>query len=203
MLMLPPGTQPFVPGLSGCEHPMGCWVQGTNMVTYAAFILTSQWCADALAQMELRRQPGQPVRSVAVTSWSADSQLEMRARLHAFLPGDRAATVQSYACQQRQYAFFCYMLSVPAARHFEPMTIAQWIMGRAVHGYKVSTVELGVHAIGALCGHSSWRSTEIRRAAARLRGSAVVRKSPMLHSLLAGMVSAGDGAWRARQDACF
>ena len=157
--------------------------------------------------MELRRRPGQPVRPVAVTNWSPEFSADIEARLDAFLLGDRAAsTVRSYACQQRQYALFCQMLSVPDARRFEPRTIAQWVMGRADHGYKLSTVELGVHAIGALCMHSFWRSTEIRQAisaAARLRSSAVVRKLPILRSLLAGMVSAGDGAWRARRDACF
>ena len=98
------------------------------------------------------------------------------------------------------------MLSVPDAGRFEPRTIAQWVVGRAVHGYNLSTVELGVHAIVVLCGHSFWRSTEIRQAisvAARLRGSAVMRKLLILRSLLAGMVSVGDGSWRARRDACF
>ncbi len=41
--------------------------------------------------------------------------------------GHRAATIQ-----------------LPEGSRFQPLPVTQWVMGRAVHGYKLSTIELGV-----------------------------------------------------------
>ena len=96
-------------------------------------------------------------RQIWPVCWGANISADIEARLDAFLLNDKAAsTVRSYACQQRQYALFCQQLSVPDVLRFEPRTQAQSIMGRAVHGYKLSTGELGVHTV--------WRSMEVRQA---------------------------------------
>ena len=73
----------------------------------------------------------------------------MEADVHDFAATCRAtSTIQTYESQLAQFIAFCGALQrlghprLPVAQ-----SVAQWIMCRAVHGYKLATITLGVTAV--------------------------------------------------------
>eukprot|EP00775_Hariotina_reticulata_P001773 gene1773-biopygen3211 len=75
-------------------------------------------------------------------------------------------THKAYDVHQRQYRDFCERMKRPAIP--EPHTLAQFVVGRAMNGYALSTIEQGVYAVarwGADLGKEHLSSDfEVRRA---------------------------------------
>lgn len=132
--------------------------------------------------------------------------------LAAFLRSAQAPSTQAtYASQQHQYRQFCLQLGMPSpADCFQPDVLAAWIMARSVHGYKLSTIELGVHAVCHLArqhgSHLSATAQPVKtalRAAGRVRGSAPTRKQPLLLPALQRVCSVDTNSWIAVRDSAF
>ena len=90
----------------------------------------------------------QPMHSWSDGSWA---RLQQSEQLEEFLVSARAeATQATYESQRRQFLQFCQQLGVDGEQRFSTQVLCLWIMGRAQHGYKLSTIEIGLHALGAL-----------------------------------------------------
>jgi integrase len=81
-----------------------------------------------------------------VEQWDADFMRRLKTQFGDFLRLDLAtSTQQTYASQQQQHKAFCSHMGVaqqPAAD-----VLAKFIVGRAMHGYRLSTIECGVSAV--------------------------------------------------------
>lgn len=86
----------------------------------------------------VRQREGRPV---PVREWSRDFMWRIKTRFGEFLRLDLAeSTRKIYGAQQEQYKAFCGHLGVaqqPAAE-----VLARFVVGRAVHGCKLSTIEM-------------------------------------------------------------
>ena len=164
--------------------------------------------------LEQMRRTGQPGRPTSLSAWSPEfwQRLACGDGLTQFLRTAHApSTIAAYASQQRQFQLFCQMLGVPSPQQcFHPDVLAAWVMGRSVHGYKLSTIELGVHAVCQLARQHSHSlaitAPSLRtalRAAARMRGSGPTRKQPLLLHLLLQLCSVGEQSWIAARDSAF
>jgi hypothetical protein len=81
-----------------------------------------------------------------VHQWSAECIQLLQTNLDGLLRADvRASTQRAYDTHVRQFLEFCQVLSrapIPAAE-----AVAQFVLGRAYNGYKLSYIKLGVHAL--------------------------------------------------------
>ena len=101
-------------------------------------------------------------------------------------------------------------MDTPAAC-FQPDVLSAWVMGRSVHGYKLSTIEQGVHAVcslarqhGLLLSASAGSLKAALRAAAT--GSGPSRKLPLLLPTLLTLqqiCTIDTSSWQAVRDAAF
>jgi integrase len=65
----------------------------------------------------------------------------------------RESTASTYGSQFGQFEIFCGRLGVPS-RPPQPKALAQFIIGRALQGYKLSTIEVGVAAVAREAAHA-------------------------------------------------
>jgi hypothetical protein len=153
-------------------------------------------------------------RPVPLSAWGADFWHQMIGgdSFDSFLRSAQAASTQAtYASQQHQFQQFCQLLGMPNPRAcFQADVLAAWVMGRSVHHYKLSTIELGVYAVCHLARqHGIQLSTSFQplksalQAAGRARGSGPTRKQPMLLGLLRRVCAVDLSCWRSLRDAAF
>ncbi|WIA31088.1 hypothetical protein OEZ86_001115 [Tetradesmus obliquus] len=92
------------------------------------------------AQRRAARKP------VPVEAWPAGFVLELREKWQDILQLDLAqSTHRSYGWHVRQYRQFCVAAGAP--QQPDAQVLAQFVVGRAQHGYAVSTIEQGVYAV--------------------------------------------------------
>ena len=167
-----------------------------------------------MLRLEQLRRAGQPTGPTPLAAWTPEFWAGLRAgnALTAFLRTSQAASTRSsYASRQLQYQRFCDLLGMPSADAcFHVDTLAAWVMGRSQYGYKLSTIELGVHAVCLLAQqhgrYLSCRAGPLRaalQAAARRPGSGPVRKQPILLPTLLQLCDVDTACWRDVRDAAF
>ena len=167
-----------------------------------------------ILQLEQLRRRGQPSRPTPLSTWQPQfwQQLASGDSLRSFLTTSRApSTLPTYASQQRQFRLFCGLLGMASPLAcFHADVLAAWVMGRSVHHYKLSTIELGVYAVfdlarqhGVLLSASQPTLRAALKAAGRARGSGVSRKQPLLLPLLSQLCSFQHSDWIAARDAAF
>ena len=161
------------------------------MLCFIGVLYWTCWHAGMMLRLDGLRRAGNPGGPTPLSAWTSTFWRQLKAgdSLHSFMRTSQAQSTQAtYASQQRQYQKFCQLLGMhtPSAC-FQPDVLAAWVMGRSTHGYKLSTIEQGVHAVSSLARqhglHISASSTHVRtalQAAARAPGSGVVRKLPIL-----------------------
>lgn len=153
---------------------MTCWVcvrvPGADLLTYRA---------------QLGGRRSDRPNPVSLSEWDAGFLQGLDANWQQYLQLDlAAATHRTYNSQQQQYRQFCGLL------HREPLpdahTLAQFVVGRAMQGYALSTIEQGVYAVarwGADLGREQLASDpEVRRAlkvAAKLAVPKGLQKLPL------------------------
>ena len=108
-----------------------------------------------MMRMEQMRRQAQPGGHIPMSAWSSAfwQQLATGDNLTTFLRTSQAAsTMATYASQQRQFEQFCTLLLGMPSPHacFQADVVAAWVMGRSVHGFKLSNIELGVYAVCSL-----------------------------------------------------
>ena len=122
-------------------------------------------------------------------------------------PSQGSSTQATYAAQRNQFQQFCDMLGVHGDDCFTVDTICRWIMGRSANHYKLSTIELGLHAIAdMLPSRSMIIDSDVLcalRAAARQPSAVRKQKLPILMSLLRQLVPAEPEYWRQARDFAF
>ena len=127
------------------------------------------------------------------------TQLREPSSREQFLRTARAAsTIATYDTQRRQFLDFCDRLGARGDDRFTSDVLCRLIMGRSDNGYKLSTIELGLHAIGDwLPWHlvSDTRVVVALRAAARKPASVRRSKGPILLSLLRRLVPDQASYW--------
>ena len=143
-------------------------------------------------------------------TWELDTwqQLSNQADVDAFLRRARSpSTLATYGAQRKQFTQFCDILGVHDDDCFSPDTLCRWIMGRSANGYKLSTIELGLHAIGDwLPSRAVLRDAMVvaaLRAAAKRPSSVSHSKLPILRSLLQLLVPSVPTYWRQARDFAF
>ena len=158
---------------------------------------------------------GFPVAAVPQARWDmASMAASMEADVHDFATTCRAEfTVQTYESQLAQFVAFCKALQrlghprLPVAQ-----SVAQWIMCRALHGYKLATITLRVTAVNDMVAKRHpgvpfvTGDTLVRRclAAAARRKSAVERpKMPVLLDLLRKLLQPGPETYADVRDRAF
>lgn len=152
--------------------------------------------------MEERRRRGVK-RARHMSAWEDTlwDDLASASAVDGFLASSRAlSTVATYAVQRSQFVQFCDILGVRGSDRFTPDVLCRWIMGRACNDYRLSSIELGLHAIADwLPSRRMLADTDVVRAlrAASRRPSAVRRqKQPILGPLLSLLVPALPSYWR-------
>ena len=141
--------------------------------------------------------------------WDDESwrSLQSSEQLDQFLASGRASsTLATYESQQQQFLQFCQRLGVDGDERFTVQVLCLWIMARAQHGYKLSTIETGLHALGDWLPHGVLAHVDVvraLRAAARRPSAAQRRKLPILRELLQQLVSHSATSWREARDFAF
>lgn len=142
-----------------------------------------------------RRQLTPGRRPVQVERWNLDFLAQADQLLQRFLAQDISeSTRRTYTPHVKQFKAFCHRMERKPQP--DPDMVAMWVMGRALHGYKTSYIELGVHAVARWSMEESgsaglWDHAVVRRAvqaAARVAGTRQDPKLPIMADLLAGMV---------------
>ena len=142
-------------------------------------------------------------------AWQSDTWRALCTdRAVAFLQRARApSTLATYAVQREQFAQFCEVMGVTGDDRLSADMLCRWIMGRSENGYKLSTIELGLHAIGdCLPERAVLRDSAVLaalRAAARKPSSVRRSKLPILMSLLRLLVPCLPSHWRQARDFAF
>ncbi|WIA28653.1 hypothetical protein OEZ86_011189 [Tetradesmus obliquus] len=109
-----------------------------NIAGNRAAVLTYQ------ARYQVQRRAAR--KPVPVEAWPAGFVLELREKWQDILQLDLAqSTHRSYGWHVRQYRQFCVAAGAPQQPHAQ--VLAQFVVGRAQHGYAVSTIEQGVYAV--------------------------------------------------------
>lgn len=154
---------------------------GRRAVRVAALAVTLTYMAryQGTRQREGRQKP------VPVQDWSAEFMQRIQTNFGDFMRMDLAdSTRRTYAAQQEQYKVLCRQMGVPEQPAAE--VLARFVVGRAVHGYKLSTIESGVAAVarwGAECGvHGLMSDPMVKHAlqvAAKLAVPGTVQKLPL------------------------
>ena len=167
-----------------------------------------------MLRLEGLRRAGNPGGPIPLSAWTPDFWQRLTAgdSLSRFMRTSQAQSTQAtYASQQRQYQNFCQLLGMhtPSAC-FHADVLAAWVMGRSTHGYKLSTIEQGVHAVCSLARqHGLYLSASAARvktalhAASRAPGSTVDRKLPILLPTLQQLCNVDSASWIAARDSAF
>jgi integrase len=149
-------------------------------------------------------------KPVPVAQWGGDYAARLEGDWQRLLQLDLASsTHRSYAYHQRQYSEFCRLMGRRELP--DPHTLAQFVVGRAQHGYALSTIEQGVYAVqrwGSDLGlEPVSRHGEVRRAlkvAAKVAVPAGRQKLPLdrrdLRSIVYEMASRGQQDYVAVRD---
>lgn len=124
-----------------------------------------------------REQQPPVTRAVPVQQWDPRFLSGAPQLLPAWLAGRLAASShRSLESQRTQFRQFQQLAGMPAATVPEQLVeqLACWVMGRSEHGYKFSTIELGIYAVldGAVRSQG-WRNLAQH---ARLRDALAVAK---------------------------
>lgn len=93
--------------------------------------------------------------AVPVARWAPRHLAGCEGRLDQWLQGRLAASSHATLASQRsQFEQFVGLAAMPAAQQPGQLArqLACWVMGRAQNGYKLSTIELGVHAVVQAAG---------------------------------------------------
>ena len=179
-----------------------------------ACLIFDVYTAGLMLRLERLRRSANPTRPTPLAAWTPEFWHSLTAgdALDQFLRSCHAPSTQAtYASQQRQFQEFCRMLGAPsAAACFTHDVLAAWVMGRSTHGYKLSTIELGIHAVSHLAQqhgvHLSCTAQPLKsalQAAARKRGSSPIRKLPILLSTLRQLAASDSSSWIAARDSAF
>ena len=158
---------------------------------------------------ETRRSRSHVTALQPMHRWDEEAWRELRQpeQLDAFLASGRAeSTLATYASQRRQFLQFCQQLGVEGEQRFSAQVLCQWIMGRSQHGYKLSTIEIGLHALGSWLPVGTLSQPDVvqaLRAAARRPSAAQRRKLPILLDLLSQLVFRPAQDWREARDFAF
>ena len=126
--------------------------------------------------------------------------------MDSFLASGRASsTLATYESQQRQFLPFCEKLGVDGEERFTAQVLCTWIMARAQHGYQLSTIEIGLHALGNWPPVGALAHGEVIRAlrAAARRPSAALKKLPILMEMLQQLLPHSATSWREARDFAF
>lgn len=85
-------------------------------------------------------------RPVPVQEWGRGYVTQLQENWRDYLQLDLAnSTHRSYDYHQRQFKEFCRLAGLPVEP--APRALAQFVIGRAEHGYALSTIEQGVYAV--------------------------------------------------------
>lgn len=88
-------------------------------------------------------------RPVPVQEWGQSYVDGLQSNWRHYLQMDLAnSTHKAYDYHQRQFKEFCRMAGFPPRP--EPRALAQFVIGRAEHGYALSTIEQGVYAVARM-----------------------------------------------------
>lgn len=155
-------------------------------------------------------------RAVPVARWAPEYLAGADHRLETWLRARLAASSHTtFESQCSQFEQFRALAALPEAATPEQLArqLACWAMGRADNGYKLSTIELGVHAVQqATERQRGWEGLsrhlvlrDALAAAGRRRGAGRRPKLPVTPELLHRMVASlrSEGSWLALRDACF
>lgn len=97
-------------------------------------------------QAKLARTKKAAKKTVAVEDWEPEYLQDLEHKWHELLQLDLAeSSHRSYGWHQKQYKVMCQRLQRPVWP--DPHSLAQFMIGRAQHGYARSTVEQGAYAI--------------------------------------------------------
>jgi len=124
--------------------------------------------ADVLTyQAQLAGRQREEPRPTSVGLWDERFVRDLEEKWPQYLQLDLARTThKTYGSQQQQYKEFCAVMQRPPVP--DPHTLAQFVVGRAVQGYALSTIEQGVYAVarwGADLGSGQLANDgEVRRA---------------------------------------
>ena len=121
---------------------------------------TERLLSEALLRSGSRRA------AVPVARWAPQHLAGAERRLDQWLAGRLAASSRAtLAGQRRQFGQFRELAGLPTAPGPEQLArqVACWVMGRSENGYKLSTIELGVHAVLEDAG-AHWSAARLRRA---------------------------------------
>lgn len=141
-------------------------------------------------------------KPVPVRQWGEEYMQRLTGRWQDFLQLDLAnSTHRAYGWHQDQFRQFCRLAGLPE-RPTE-RAVAQFVVGRAQHGYALSTIEQGVYALARWAldlgveGLAGTREvTRAMKVAAKLRGSGVRQKLPLdrrdLRYVVYDLASLGD-----------
>lgn len=81
-----------------------------------------------------------------VEAWASEYVQQLRGDWQQFLRKDlEESTHRAYSWHERQYLQFCAVAGVEVVPDAE--VLAQFVVGRAQHGYAISTIEQGVYAV--------------------------------------------------------
>lgn len=85
-------------------------------------------------------------RPVPVQEWGRGYMAQLQENWRDYLQMDLAnSTHRAYDYHQRQFKEFCRLAELPVKP--APRALAQFVIGRAEHGYALSTIEQGVYAV--------------------------------------------------------
>jgi len=124
-------------------HPIS--IHGRSLVVTKMQWLPCCWCRCAhvprpVCQQRSSRQP------VPVSRWDRSYADRLEADWDRLLQLDLASsTHKTYTYHQEQYRTFCSLMG--RRERPEAHTLAQFVIGRAQHGYALSTIEQGVYAV--------------------------------------------------------
>lgn len=139
-------------------------------VVHAAATLTY------MAKYQVARQREGRERPIPVEQWGEDFLERIRNQFGDFLQWDLAESTQhTYEVQRKQYKKFCVQLRVPEQP--AASVLARFIVGRALHNYKLSTIESGVAAVarwGFECGIEGLATDPLVKQALRVAAKVAV-----------------------------
>lgn len=149
-----------------------------------------------------------------VEGWSDELVRLLDGHLHELLQLDlEQSTRRAYDVHVRQYGAMCKRLGKPHSP--SPHTLARFVLGRAVSGYKLSYIELGVSAVSRWGADQGMEGLSLDpvvvralKVAGKLAVRGVVQKLPLSARQLLAAVKAlplvsGDAFIQARDEALF
>jgi integrase len=132
-----------------------------------------------MAKYQVARQQEGRSRPVPAEQWGRDFLEQIKHNFGDFLRLDLAQSSRhTYAVQQEQYKRFCVQLGEP--QQPSAGVLARFIVGRALHNYRLSTIESGVAAVarwGYECGMEGLSSDPLVKHALRVAARVAVPSS--------------------------